>query len=114
MNWLLIIFWLLITTIAGSVGALFLKKAMNVIDKLSISSVLKSPWVYLGTFFYILSAITNIILFIFVDYSIGFPMTSFTYVWTALLSYWIFKEKLTPLKIVGILLIIGGVCIIAL
>ena len=114
MNWLIIIFWLLVTTISGSAGALFLKRAMNSIEKLSAKAIFTSPWVYLGTFLYILSAVTNIVLFFYVDYSIGFPMTSLTYVWTVFFSYWVFKERITLLKVLGILLIIGGVIVIAL
>ncbi|MGX7245310.1 EamA family transporter [Enterococcus quebecensis] len=104
---------LVITTFSGSVGALALKKGMNDLPQLSLNLVLKNGWIYLGSFLYLLSAVTNITLLKFLDYSIAFPMTSLTYVWTVIISYFVFKEKLSIRKILAVILIIVGVFIIS-
>ncbi|MTD39089.1 EamA family transporter [Erwinia sp. CPCC 100877] len=104
---------LVITTLSGSAGALALKKGMNDLSELKLKLVLTNGWIYLGSFLYILSAITNIVLLKFLDYSIAFPMTSLTYVWTVIISYFIFKEQLTVRKVLAVILIIAGVFIIS-
>lgn len=103
---------LLITTLSGSLGAILLKKAMGDIEELSVKSVLTNKWVYLGLTSYILSAVFNIVLLTLLDYSIAYPMTSLTYVWTVFISYLVFKEKLSLKKIIAVVLIVGGVFLV--
>lgn len=112
-NYAAILAILVISTFSGSAGALALKKGMNDLPQFSVKSVVTNVWIYLGTFLYILSAVTNIILLKFLDYSIAFPMTSLTYVWTVIISYFIFKEKLSIRKVLAVILIIIGVFIIS-
>ncbi|MDT1957781.1 EamA family transporter [Carnobacterium divergens] len=112
-HYVTILLILIITTFSGSAGALALKKGMNDLPQLSIKLLLTNGWIYLGAFLYILSALTNIILLKFLDYSIAFPMTSLSYVWTVIISYFIFKEKLSVRKVAAILLIMLGVFIIS-
>ncbi|MGX7262400.1 EamA family transporter [Enterococcus crotali] len=112
-NYAAVLTILIITTFSGSAGALALKKGMNDLPRLSLKLVLTNGWIYLGSFLYILSALTNIVLLKFLDYSIAFPMTSLTYVWTVIISYFIFKEKLSIRKVLAVVLIIVGVFIIS-
>ncbi len=112
-NIVMIVVILLVTTISGSLGALGLKQGMNEVTDLTVANAIKNKWLLLGSFLYIVSAVTNIALFKYLDYSIAFPMTSLTYVWTVFISYFTFKEKITPLKLVSIGLIIIGVIIIS-
>ena len=112
-NYAAILTILIITTFSGSAGALALKKGMNDLPQLTLKRVVTNGWIYLGSFLYILSAVTNIALLKFLDYSIAFPMTSLTYVWTVIISYFIFKEKLTFRKVLAVVLIIVGVFIIS-
>ncbi|WP_242596158.1 hypothetical protein [Enterococcus plantarum] len=77
MDYAAILTILVITTFSGSAGALALKKGMNDLPQLSLKLVLRNGWIYLGSFLYILSAVTNIVLLKFLDYSIAFPMTSY-------------------------------------
>lgn len=113
MTWLLGIVLLLTTTLTGSVGALYLKKAMNHIPELTVKNVLHSGAAYIGLFFYLLSAVTSIILLNSFEYSVVFPMTSLSYVWTAMISVLVFHEKLTRNKVLAILFIIIGVFVIS-
>ena len=104
---------LLVTTLSGSIGALALKEGMNQLKSLTIANGLRNAWVYIGAFLYIVSSVTNIMLYKFLDYSIAFPMTSLTYVWTVIISYFTFKEKITFRKLLAIIFIIIGVFIIS-
>lgn len=112
-NWGLVILILLVTTLTGSVGALVLKAGMSRISKLTFAACIKSYLIWGGVLLYLVSAVTNIFLYKFLPYSIGFPMTSLTYVWTVILSYFVFKEKINFLKVLAIVCIIAGVIIIS-
>lgn len=96
-------------TILGSVASLFLKKASGA-DK--ILSMIKNANLYIGGFLYLASAVLNIWILKYLDYSLVLPLTSLTYIWTMVLSYLILKEKITVKKTVGVVLILfGAVCI---
>ena len=101
---------LIIMTFIGSIASLFLKKASNY-D--SIISLLKNKNLYIGAFLYLLSAILNIVILKYLNYSTVLPLTSLTYVWTMVISKIVLKEKLTSKKILGTMLIfIGAIFII--
>ena len=87
---------LIFMTFIGSVASLFLKKASNY-D--SILSLLKNKNLYIGAFLYLLSAVLNIIILKYLNYSTVLPLTSITYVWTMFISKIVLKEKLTSKKI---------------
>lgn len=112
-NYAAILLLLIITTFSGSLGALALKRGINDLSQLTIKRLVSNVWIYLGSFLYILSAVTNIVLLKFLDYSIAFPMTSLTYVCTVIISYFIFKEKLSVRKALSVILIIIGIFIIS-
>ena len=102
---------LLIMTMFGSVASLFLKKASGLN---SLIDMLKNINLYIGGFLYVSSAILNIWLLKILDYSVILPLTSLTYIWTMVLSYFILKEKITVKKILGICLVLIGAVIISL
>lgn len=62
----------------------------------------------LGGSLYLGGAIVNIILLRYLPYTILYPITSFTYVWTLLISYFLLSEKITLRKALGVVLIICG------
>ena len=101
---------LLIMTMFGSVASLFLKKASGLN---SLIDMLKNINLYIGGFRYVSSAILNIWLLKILDYSVILPLTSLTYIWTMVLSYFILKEKITVKKIAGVCLILVGAIIIS-
>lgn len=72
-------------------------------------SILKNPFFYGGGFLYLLSSLANIWLLKRMPYSVVLPMGGICYIWTLLLSRKFLAEKITPSKIAGIALIIGGV-----
>lgn len=100
---------LLIMTILGSVASLFLKKASG---SDGILAIIKNINLYIGACIYLVSAMLNIIVLRYLDYSVVLPLTSLTYIWTMILSYMILKERFTKRKVVGVVLIlIGAVCV---
>ena len=101
---------LLIMTMIGAVASLFLKKASG---SNGLVEMLKNVNLYIGGFLYITSAVLNIWLLKILDYSVFLPLTSLTYIWTMVLSYFILKEKITLKKMVGVCLILIGAIIIS-
>ena len=101
---------LLVMTMFGSVASLFLKKASGLN---SLIDMLKNINLYIGGFLYVSSAILNIWLLKILDYSVILPLTSLTYIWTMVFSYFILKEKITVKKIAGVCLILVGAIIIS-
>ena len=102
---------LLVMTMFGSVASLFLKKASGLN---SLIDMLKNINLYIGGFLYVSSAVLNIWLLKILDYSVILPLTSLTYIWTMILSYFILKEKITVKKIVGVCLILIGAIMISI
>lgn len=103
------LFSLLVMTLLGSVASLFLKRA-SVAE--GIILMVRDKNLYIGGFLYFASAILNIWILRYLDYSVVLPLTSFTYVWTMILSYLILKEKITRKKVGGVVLILlGAVCV---
>ena len=93
----------------GSVASLFLKKASGTEGLLAM---IKNPYLYIGGDLYLFSAVLNIWILRVLEYSVVLPLTSLTYIWTMVLSYFILKEKITKKKIGGVILIlIGAICV---
>ena len=100
---------LIIMTIIGSIASLFLKKASS---SEKIKELLKNKNIYIGGILYLLSAILNIYILKYLDYSVVLPLTSITYIWTLIISYKMLKEKISLKKIMGVSLILIGAIII--
>lgn len=100
---------LLVMTAMGAIASLFLKKAS---DSSNLLQMIRNVNLYVGGGLYLGSAILNIWILRYLDYSVVLPLTSLTYVWTMVLSYFILKEKIAKKKIIGlILIVIGAVCV---
>jgi len=100
---------LLIMTLLGGVASLFLKKASA---SNSTAELIKNVNLYIGGFLYVASSVLNIWILRYLDYSVVLPLTSLTYVWTMLLSYFILNENITKKQIGGVLIIlIGAICV---
>lgn len=101
---------LLLMTFMGSVASLFLKKASG---SDGIKALTVNLNLYAGGFLYLASAVLNIWLLRYFDYSVVLPLTSLTYVWTMVLSYMFLKEKITGKKIAGVMLILIGAVLVS-
>lgn len=103
-----------IMTISGTFGAMFFKKATAKLAGGTIFSLLSSGWLYLGGLCYGLGAVMNIVLLRYMDYSVLYPMTCLTYVWTMVVSYLLFREKITKNKVIALICIVAGVVLVVL
>lgn len=96
----------LLMTLFGSLGALFLKRGSAKASKLK--SLVTTPQIWLGGLFYLAGALLNIYLLRCYSYSVIYPLTSLTYVWTLLLSALLLHEGVTVQKLFGIAAICLG------
>lgn len=96
---------ILIMTFLGALASVFFKK-ISVIK--SIKGILMSRYLYYGCSLYFIASILNIYILKFINYSKLLPLTSFTYIWTMILSFFIFNEKINKLKIAGLFFILIG------
>lgn len=106
MIYLLLIFM----TILGAIASYFLKNAA--VHNTLLSSF-KDKYLYLGGTLYFISALLNIFILKFLDYSIVFPLTSLTYIWTLIISWRLLSEKINTQKICGISLIVLGAILVS-
>ena len=97
----------LLMTLFGSLGAFFLKKGTG--GSFSLSTLLRNRFFYLGGVFYVAGALLNIALLHRMEYSVIYPMTAITYIWTLFLSALFLQEKITLRKLLGVALIVFGV-----
>lgn len=102
---------LIIMTMIGAIASLFLKRASSFDNFLGL---VKNPNLYLGAFLYFSSALLNIYILHYLDYSVVLPLTSLTYVWTMFLSQFFLKEKIGIKKYIGVSLIFGGAIIVSM
>lgn len=100
-----------LATLIGSVGALFFK---YVSEQKNIVTLFGKPFLYLGLFFYGISALVFVSALKFGDLSSLYPVAGLSYVWISLLSIKFLNEKMNDLKWFGIILIMVGVVLIGL
>lgn len=90
----------LLMTFFGSLGALFFKRGAAEITDLR--TLLFSPQLWLGSGCYLAGAALNIWLLRGHDYSVVYPLTSLTYVWSLALSAAFLRERITMRKLLGV------------
>ena len=104
--------------IFASMGQVFWKIGMNsigVIDKFSISGIISmflNPIVLLGLCMYGLSTVFWLVALSQKDLSYVYPFISLTFIIVLLLSHFVLKEQVSTARIVGTLIIIGGLMIV--
>ncbi|MDU6265995.1 MAG: EamA family transporter [Anaerocolumna aminovalerica] len=102
---------LIIMTIVGSIASFYLKKSTS---SKGIYKLLMNKYLYLGGLLYFISAIMNIFVLQYLEYSVVLPLTSITYIWTMLISYYKLNEILSTKKILGICAILIGAVFVVL
>jgi len=81
--------------------------------KLFFFGVIKSPMVMTGLFLYIVSAAIWLIVLSVVDLSFAYPFLGFTYVMVLVLSKFILKEDVNPIRWIGTVIITIGVIVLS-
>lgn len=101
---------LVIMTIIGAIASLYLKKASG---KGQLKLMLLDVNLYTGAFLYFITALINIWILKYLDYSLVLPLTSLTYVLTMILAVIFLKEFVTKRQMLGIMLIVSGAVLLA-
>lgn len=91
---------ILLMTFFGSLGALFFKR--GAVGITGLRTLLFSPQLWLGGGCYLAGAALNIWLLHGHDYSVVYPLTSLTYVWSLALSAAFLRERITMRKLLGV------------
>lgn len=94
----------------GSFGPIYLKKAS--VDFNFSLKTLFNKHLLAGLFFYGVGTILFVSALKGGEISVLYPLVATVYIWVSFLSLKMLDEKITLFKIVGILLIILGVCFI--
>ena len=108
---ILIYFCLTVMTFLGALASLFLKKASG---SSGLVKLLVNINLYIGGALYVASAVMNILVLRYLDYSVVLPLTSLTYVWAMVLAHFALKEKIGIKKILGVCLIFAGAVLISI
>lgn len=101
-----------VMTLGGALGAFFFKQGARQVN--GIFTIFIRPKIYLGGIFYVLSALLNVYLLRYLDYSVLYPMTAFTYIWSLIISKCFLGEKINAKKIIGVMAILFGAVLLNL
>lgn len=105
-----------VSTIFGIVGQLLLKHGMGRMGQSEpgvsmIKRIILSPWVVGGLIIYGLGVVNWLLALSSFELSYIYPFASLSYIGIIIGSYFIFRERITVLRLVGIAVIISGVLI---
>ncbi|MDY7991472.1 EamA family transporter [Paenibacillus polymyxa] len=98
-------------TLLGALGAFFFKKASTYNFGLNKNFLL--PF-FIGGLLYFFGSVLNIILLKLLPYTLVYPLTSITYIWTLLVSRIFLSEKISVKKVLGVLLVVLGTFLLIL
>ncbi len=110
---------LLMSVIASVTGQLFLKIGASKLEKVNMANaanqiwgILSIPELLIGLACYGLGAIAYILLLTRVKLSVAAPSASLVYVFSVLLGYFIFKESIPSVRLLGLSFIVCGVILV--
>lgn len=115
---------LILVSISIAVGGqLLLKIGLNKIGSISVNSfsslgqlffgIIKSPLVLTGLFCYVISAAIWLVVLSAVDLSFAYPFIGLTYVFILIISKFVLKEDVNPIRWIGAAVITAGVILIS-
>jgi len=115
------IYFVLISVIFNVSGQYSIKTGMNKFGNIelnnsiisTLSQVILMPNIILGLIFYIISSISWFIALSKLELSTAYPLLSIGYVLLMFISYLFLNESLGINKIIGTLLIVGGIFFIS-
>ena len=109
--------YLIIAAVLGSFGQVFLKKGA-VSTQLTTNyftyflDLLKNPFAWLGTISYFASLGFYMVALNKTELSIARSISALSYVFVIAISFFLFKDSISPLKIIAIILISIGIFIL--
>ncbi len=99
--------------ILGAFAQIFLKLGITKTTSMELLKVLSNLYILGGLFLYGISAVLWIYSLSKIPLSFAYPMVSLGYVVVFVLSYWVFGESISPLRVGGLVTIVLGVLMIA-
>jgi drug/metabolite transporter (DMT)-like permease len=102
---------LLLMTMLGALGSYFFKRVTSKGIGLHKTFMVN---LFIGGTLYVCGALFNIILLKYIPYTVVYPLSSITYIWTLIFSYFLLSEKITKRKVAGVCCIIVGAAIIGM
>ena len=114
---------LILTCVAiGVFGQLFMKRGVNSIGNIDLKqlfsprifSIVFQKYVFVGIILYIMASIIWLAVLSKTELSFAYPLIGIGYIFTSVLAWFFFGEKLTLIRFLGILLICSGVYLIVL
>ena len=115
------IIYILISVLASTVGQLLLKKGMNSVGSITLSTsqivsitwkMVTNPYVFIGLIIYIAGTVFWLAALSRVDLSYAYPFASLSYVVMLVASWMMFGEQITLSRIIGTVVIGIGVLLI--
>lgn len=108
--------------IFGVFGQLSMKKGMNYIGNVDLKDlfslklipIVLQKYVLIGIILYLFPSIIWLAVLSKAEVSFAYPMIGLGYVFTSILAWFLFGEKLTLIRFLGIILICSGVYLIAI
>ncbi len=118
----LAVVYILISVAAGAIGQILLKSGMNRMGSITLSvgsmpeTLLRlalNPYVVGGLFLYASGTVFWLAALSRVDLSYAYPFASMSYILMLAAAWQLFGETITPLRIVGTLIIAAGVLVVS-
>ena len=113
----------LVPVLIGVIGQLLLKKGMSAVGQFDFTdagriipqfyTAFTNPWVFAGFVFYFVSSLFWMIVLSRVELSVAYPLLSLGYVFVLLASFFLFNETVSPVRWLGVLVIMLGVTLIS-
>ena len=113
---------IMLAVVFNTAAQLFLKVGMERIGEFVFSwsnavpvflQIIVNPWIVSGPAIYVGSMAVWLLVLSRAPVSMAYPMSSIGYVTSAIAAYYLLSENLSPIRILGILVIIVGVFMIA-
>lgn len=104
------------------IGQLLMKQGLLDLGTLSFQfpqffftflTIFSNPFILLGVFLFVLSSVTWLFALSKTHLSFAYPLLSIGYVIVSLLSWYFFGEALSPLRLAGLGIIVGGVYVMS-
>ncbi len=109
--------WTLFIAVEATLQVAFKIGGAGLVDDQGVAalvvSALSSAWVWLGFFLYLVSFVLWMGILDDSDVGKAFPMSAMVYVATVGVGAFLFHEPLTPVRLLAVALIIGGVVLVA-
>lgn len=117
----LAISYILVSVVTGAVGQVLLKKGMASMGPLTLSwgdlqviwRIATNPYVVVGLVIYMGGVVFWLAALSRVDLSYAYPFASLSYVLMLGASWFVFREGITPVRLLGTLVVCLGVLLIA-